>query len=162
MAEKKVKCAFKHCQCESRELSRDHAVQVGKRYMHPECAEKSEYIAKIRDLYYNEVSSTVVVKQLVNVINNLVISKNVDPKFLYFALNYAISNKIPIRAPYGLHYIADNAKIKAAWKKKQAAEIAREIKTDVSDQVSPMLNADTFKYTAHPTSGVGGILGGNN
>ena len=48
------------------------------------------------------------------------------------------------------------------WKKKQAAEIAREIKTDVSDQVSPMLNADTFKYTAHPTSGFGGILGGNN
>ena len=162
MADKIVKCAFKHCKCESRELSRDHAVHVGNRYMHPECAEKSEYIAKIRDLYYEKVSSTVVVKQLVSVINNIVINKNVDPKFLYFALNYAISNRVPIKSPYGLHYIADNARIKDAWKRKQTAEIAKKIRVESSSPEKSMMDSDTFKYTAQQTTGFGGILGGNS
>ena len=96
MADKVYKCAFKHCQHEPCEVSQGEAVKMGTRYMHKDCAEKSEYIQKTRDLYFEKISNTVVMKQLVSVLNNLVVKKNVDPKFLYFAVDFAVSNKIPI------------------------------------------------------------------
>ena len=112
MADKVYKCAFKHCQHEPCEVSQGEAVKMGTRYMHKDCAEKSEYIQKTRDLYFEKISNTVVMKQLVSVLNNLVVKKNVDPKFLYFAVDFAVSNKIPIKSPYGLHYLIDNNRIK--------------------------------------------------
>lgn len=161
MAEKVFKCAFKHCQHESCEVSQDEAVKVGNRYMHKDCAEKSEYIQKTKELYYQKVSSTVVMKQLVNVLNGLVINKKVDPKFMYFALDYAISNKIPIKSPYGLYYLIDNNKIKEVWNKKLANDVARQIREE-AEKTEPTVQManNAFKYSADKTVGFGGIFGG--
>ena len=65
MADKVYKCAFKHCQHEPCEVSQGEAVKIGARYMHKDCAEKSKYIQKTRDLYFEKISNTVVMKQLV-------------------------------------------------------------------------------------------------
>lgn len=161
MAEKVFKCAFKHCQHESCDIPQGEAVKVGNRYMHKDCAEKSEYIQKTKDLYYEKVSKTVVMKQLVNVLNGLVINKNIDPKFMYFALDYAISNKIPIRSPYGLHYLIDNNRVKEAWKKKKATEIARQIREEVEiTEPTVQTTNNSFKYSVDKAVGFGGIFGG--
>lgn len=161
MADKVYKCAFKHCQHEPCEVSQGEAVKVGNRYMHQDCAEKSEYIKKTRDLYFEKISNTVVMKQLVSVLNNLVVQKNVDPKFLYFAVDFAISNKIPIKSPYGLHYLIDNNRIKEMWNKKVANEIAKQIREEI-ENTEPTVQAtnSTFKYFADKNVGFGGIFGG--
>lgn len=161
MADKIYKCAFKHCQHESCEIPQDEAVKVGTRYMHKDCAEKSEYIKKTRDLYFEKISNTVVMKQLVSVLNNLVIKKNIDPKYLYFAVDFAISNKIPIKSPYGLHYLVDNNRIKELWNKKQSDKIAKQIREEAEDSiklVSPTNNS--FNYSVDKNIGFGGIFGG--
>ena len=161
MAEKVFKCAYKHCQHSSCDIPQGEAVKVGNRYMHKDCAEKSEYILKTRDLYYEKVSNTVVMKQLVNVLNGLVSNKKIDPKFMYFALDYAIANKIPIRSPYGLHYLIDNNKVKEAWNKKKATEIARQIREEVEEtEPTTPLVSNSFKYSTDKTVGFGGIFGG--
>lgn len=161
MADKVYKCAFKHCQHKSCEVSQGEAVKVGARYMHKDCAEKSEYIQKTRDLYYEKVSNTVVMKQLVNAINNLVVKKNVDPRFLYFALDFAISNKMPIKSPYSMHYLVDNSRIKEMWNKKKANEIAKQIREEVKD-IEPVVRTtnNSFNYSVDKGIGFGGIFGG--
>lgn len=160
MSKKTYKCAYKHCQHESCEVTQDEAVKVGNRYMHPDCAEKSEYIIKTRDYYYENVSNTVVVKQLVSVINNLVAKKGIDPRYLYFALEYAVSNKIPLRSPYGLHYLVDNNRIKDAWNKKKSAELVKQIKQEAEEiDVNPVAK-NSFNYSTQKSGGFGGIFKG--
>lgn len=161
MADKVYKCAFKHCQHKPCEVPQGEAVKVGNRYMHKDCAEKSEYIQKTRDLYFEKVSNTVVMKQLVNVLNNLVIKKNVDPKFLYFAVDFAISNKIPIKSPYSLHYLVDNNRIKEMWNKKKAAEVANQIREEAENfEPAHQIMNNSFKYSINKDTGFGGIFGG--
>lgn len=161
MSNKTYKCAYKGCKHSSCELSQEEAVKVNTRYMHSDCAIKSEYLVKTRDLYFEKVSNTVVVKTLVKVIKSIIDDKNVDPQYLYFALDYAISNKIPIRSPYGLHYLIDNATIKKAWEKKKATEIARKIREEVESTEPEMpIVHNSFNYSVEKNIGFGGIFGG--
>lgn len=161
MAEKTYKCAFKHCKHESCEVQQDSAIKVGNRYMHEDCAKISENITKIRDSYYEKISNTVVMKQLISVINNLVFSKDIDSEYLLFALNHAISAKIPVRSPYSLHYLVDNQRIKDLWQKKRATEIANEIKRE-AENVQISTTASKFTYCQDNRNGFGGILKGGN
>ena len=81
--------------------------------------------------------------------------------YLYFALDYAISNKIPIRSPYGLHYLIDNATVKKAWEKKKATEIARKIREEVESTEPEMpIVHNSFNYSVERNIGFGGIFGG--
>lgn len=160
MSNTTYKCAYKHCQHESCDIPQDDAVKVGNRYMHSDCAEKSKYIIRIRDLYYEKVSNTVVVKQLVSVINNIITKKNIDPAYLYFALDYAITNKIPLRSPYGLHYLVDNNRIKDAWNKKKADEIAKQIREEARETDANPVTKNSFNYSAQKSNGFSEIFKG--
>lgn len=160
MPAKTYKCAFKNCQHESRDVIRDEAVKVGNRYMHIDCAKNIDYLKRTRDLYYEKISNTVVFSQLVNVINNLFVQKSVDPEYMYFALSYAVNNKIPVRSPYGLHYLVDNDRIKKAWKAKQAAKIADQIKKEAEETDIEGMPKNDFSYTSVQETGFGGILKG--
>lgn len=160
MTLKYYKCSYKYCQHESCDVSQDEAVKYNNRYMHKDCYKKNEMMVKTRDLYYEKVSSTVVMKQLVSVINNLVLKKEIDPSFLYFALDFAINNKIPIRSPYGLHYLIDNNRIKDLWKKKKSNEIIKHIKEEVEEVEVKDVKSNTFNYSANKDMGFGGIFRG--
>jgi len=162
MKEKTFKCAFKHCQHESCEISQDSAVKIGNRYMHEDCARISENITKIKDTYYEKISSTVVVKQLVGVINNIVFKKNVDSEYLLFALNHAINAKIPVKSPYNLHYLIDNQRIKDVWNKKKSKEIADEIRSEAEQSSIAKPIDSSFNYSSSNNVGFGGILKGGN
>jgi hypothetical protein len=158
---KTYKCAFKHCKYSPCEIPQGEAVKMGTRYMHMECAKTSVYIQKTKDLYYRKISKTVVMSQLMNVINNIVINKDVDAEYLYFALYYAILNKINIRSPYGLHYIVDNNRIKNEWKIYKSKKIAMEIEKSSSKGERPADNMTAFTYSAKPANtGFGTIFGG--
>lgn len=162
MPDKIYKCAFKHCKHESCEIPQDEAVKVGNRYMHSDCANISENIAKVRDFYYENISKTVVMKQLVGVINNLVFTKDIDSEYLLFALTHSVSAKIPIKSPYGLHYLVDNQRIKDLYKKKKAIEIANEIKKAADSAEMEPVKSTGFNYSSSNKVGFGGILKGGN
>lgn len=156
--EKYFKCGFKHCKHES-DVPQNEAVKVGTRYMHKDCFEISENIAKIRDTYYEKVSKTVVVKQLVSVINSLVITKKIDSAYVLFALNYALSTNIPIKSPYGLHYLVDNQRIKEVWNKKKSQEIVAKMKEE-AELGSTKPEQAVFKYIATENKGFDSIFNG--
>lgn len=160
MTDKTYKCAFKHCNHDDENVPQNEAVKIGNRYMHEDCAKISENITKIRDIYYEKVSNTVVVKQLVSVINSLVFTKKIDSEYLLFALNYAIANKTPIKSPYGLHYLVDNNRIKDAWKKKQSSLIKKQI--DNEEIVCEEPKQTSFNFTVEKNTGFGGIFKGGN
>lgn len=157
---KTYKCAFKHCKHENEDIPQNEAVKVGNRYMHDDCSKISENITQIRDIYYEKVSNTVVVKQLVSAINTLVFTKKIDSEYLLFALNYAITNKTPIKSPYGLHYLVDNNRIKDAWKKKQSSVIKKQIENEEITYEEP--NQTSFNFTVERNTGFGGIFKGGN
>lgn len=159
--EKTYKCAFKHCKHETQDILESESEKVGNRYMHKDCAKTSINITKVKDLYYEKISKTVVMKQLVSVINAIVFNKNIEAEYLFFALSYAISNKIPIRSPYGLHYLIDNNKIKSTWKKKQSQIIRESINEE--EFILPEENKPTsFSYSIEENTGFGGIFKGGN
>jgi hypothetical protein len=158
--EKYFKCGFKHCIHES-DVSQDEAVKVGNRYLHKDCAVISDNLAQIRDTYYEKVSKTVVMKQLVNTINNIVFVKNIDSGYLLFAINQALATNIPIKSPYGLHYLVDNQRIKEAWNKKNAQEIVAKMKDEAEHQVTKTEQVK-FKYIAENNNGFDSIFKGGN
>jgi hypothetical protein len=160
MTEKYFKCGFKHCKHDS-EVSQDEAVKVGTRYMHKDCAVISSNVSRIKDIYYEKVSKTVVMKQLVSTINNLVFVKNIDSGYLLFAINQALATNIPIKSPYGLHYLVDNQRIKEAWNKKNAQEIVAKMKEEAERLVDKPEQVK-FKYIAENNDGFGSIFKGGN
>lgn len=138
MAETKTyKCGFRHCQHESCETSQDEAVKIKNRYYHEDCAKIYSNIEEIKALYYEKISNTVVMPQLVNVINNIIFKKKVDSDYFLFAVKYAINTKRKINYPQGLHYIIDDYRIKDAWKKKQLQSISK-VKFEAKSNDEPM------------------------
>ena len=65
-------CRYTHCYYGNTEIPPDDEIKVGNRYMHKKCAIASQSIQKAKELYYENISSTVVMSQLLNVINNII------------------------------------------------------------------------------------------
>jgi len=118
MTEIIVKCGYKHCQHESRELLRDSATKIKSIYFHEDCAITKITINKIKELYCKSVDKDVSIPQLLGVINNIVFKKGINAQFLLFGLEYWIKKNVKISNPYVLHYIKDNKIVANAWKVK--------------------------------------------
>lgn len=153
-------CGFKYCRHDTNEVKKEEAVKVGNRYLHVDCAETKEYIMKTKELYCEEISSTVVMKLLVSVINQIVIKKKVDAKYLYFALSYAINHRFPIRSPYGLHYLVDHEQIKNAWNKKKIRTMENWGTDKTEDIGSKERMGHSFHFTSRKNIGFGDICKG--
>jgi uncharacterized membrane-anchored protein len=97
----------------------------------------------------------------VNVINNIVFKKGVDPEYLYFALNYTIMKNITIKSPYGLHYIIDNKRIKDLWKDRKSYEASKKVEEQAEKaSFEPIAVKNSFSYKASSETGFGRIFGG--
>ena len=131
-------------------------------YMRKDSADESVTLQSIRDLYRSRISSTVVFSQLNAVINDIVFKKNINAHFLLFALRYAVDNNIPIRSPYGLHYIVDNYRIKEAWKGKISSETAFRIRREIENTSNVPPSDHTFRYTQSPQTGFSDIFKGGS
>ena len=154
-------CSWKHCQHDSPEISGESAVQMSGRWYHADCAEISKGICAAKDYYYENISKTVVMNQLVAVLVNIVVTKKVSPEYVLFAMKYAVKNKMTLRSPYGLHYLVENWKVKEAWekvqKRKQAAAIHKQMAEQKVSFSAPKAD-NSGKYDQTKT-GFGSIFG---
>lgn len=117
---KTVKCEYKHCWHESREVLRDDATKINGRYYHSDCAMIRTEINEIKQLYCIEIDKNVSIPLLVMVLNNLVFTKGINTKYILFGLNYWIKyNKKLIKSPFTLYYLQDNKTILRLWDKNQ-------------------------------------------
>ena len=146
-----VKCRYKYCKHDSRELPKEEAVLVGKSsYYHKDCLKESTLIDKIIEMYSERVEKNPIYSHLRKTVNDLVIKDKVDAEFLYFALDYASSKKMIKHVP-GLRYIVKNDDIKRLWEKKKTAEFMRSEKSKPQQYVNNTTREFTFKAPKQKT-----------
>lgn len=140
------RCGWKYCKHEPSDNSVGSAVRKGNRYYHADCARQSDGMVAIRDFYYEHVSKTVVMKQLTAAIRSVVIDKEVDVDFALFALKYAVKNNMPIRSPYSLHYLVDNARVQDGWRRYQIRQKRLEANSNLT---APPPDAKPVEYQSY-------------
>lgn len=110
-------------------------------------------------LYFENISDTVVPALLVKTIQSIVIDKKVDSEYLVFAIKFAIATKIPIKHPFGLHYLVDNYKVKQAWKARKVKEEQKKLQ---SEPEKTKENKDVnFTFANTKKEGFESIFGGD-
>ena len=115
-------CSFKQCVHGKEILETDETVSEGKRTYHTDCYKMSRGIAKVKDFYYENVSNTVVVAQLVRILQDIIVTKKGDPDYLIFAIKRRLESGKEIKSPMYLHYLLDDNKLKREWKAEQSGE----------------------------------------
>lgn len=156
-------CGYKYCQHDNKTLTEGMCAKIGKYHYHYDCAEYKQKIAEARDLYYNNISNTVVMSTLLRTINNIVFGKKVDPSYLVFAIRHAISCGIEIKSPYSLHYLIDNKRIKQLWDKQQKKENEKKLSSGVMQYMPTERKETTFSVSSktNKPKGFGDIFGGD-
>lgn len=137
-----MKCRYSRCIFGGGDIEPGTEVEVSKgHYMHSECARYNSAIKQIIKLYTESIDETIAIPVLRNVINKIVFDRKTDPEFLLFVLKRAISNKVPIKAPYGLHYLVKDRDAIDTWNKKKVQKIIKAI--PLAEQKTPQ----DYKYT---------------
>lgn len=95
-------------------------------YYHEDCFKEKCDLQLFRDLWKKYISNTVVIKQLNNVINDL-LNRGVTSDYLLFVLEYIIENKKELRYPAGFRYYVDNSYIKDDYKKRKTPKIKQDV-----------------------------------
>ncbi len=145
MADKTVKCAYKYCLHGGSGL-KSVMVSWGNRYIHQDCNVQREAIGKIRQLYLDKVSDTVVMSQLNSVLNTIIHKRRTSAEYVYFALNSAIRDNRPPKYPAGLYYVVDNYRYKQAFNRKKMLEAQKKYGEKQEDDRPPVLEAE-YSYT---------------
>jgi hypothetical protein len=118
MAEKLVKCRYKHCKHPEDYRPPDEMVHGnGSVYYHKECAHERDTINKIIEYYTSNIDDRVTLAQLRGAVNNIIFKKNVPADELLFDLMFVHNNGNKINSPYSLHYIVANKRIQHEYKK---------------------------------------------
>jgi hypothetical protein len=156
MADEIVRCRFKYCNHDSRDLPIEEAVLSGKSsYYHKDCYKTNEEIKQIIDIFKNQIDPLVVYSQLRIAIENIVFSKCLGSEYLLFAIKYAINNKINLKHPAGLYYIIDYENIKKAYLKEKYKQQIKQINNTTTESKEV-----TFTYKPSKTVGFGDIIKG--
>lgn len=155
-----MKCRYKNCLCEEKEIPKGEEVLFNKLYYHKSCLETKNNIQEIARVFSEKINENVVFPQLYRVVNNIVFDKKVDSECLLFGLNYYVEHKIPLNYPQGLYYVIQNKEMLAAYNKMKANEIKKEMdkvldSVDISEE-----NEMSFTYKPSKQKGFGDILGG--
>lgn len=147
-------CQYPHCK--NKEISDEDLIMYRGKPHHRQCYDDMLNIREIKKQYLDHISATVVQKLLGKVINDIIFSKNIPSDYFLYAVKFAISNKIKVNSPMGLHYIVENNQIKNSYKKIQADKVRKEIVVNTSYE-----NKEEVVFTAKPNipnSGFGDIL----
>ena len=135
------KCGYTQCKYDG-EVSSDIAMLYNKRHYHKEClAEKNNKI-KIRTIFYESISKTVVFSELNRAINNIIHVKNVDSEYLLFALKEAIRRNVNLQHPNGLYYIINYGAIKNAYENTKI-KIAKDIILEKNEEITFQTKSQT-------------------
>lgn len=155
MAKGMVTCRYSHClHGDNKILPKSEAHANGNAYYHQDCWECSRIILDIRNTFYEKVNNNVVVSQLMRTINNIIFDKGNDPKYVKFALDYAISHKdkIKLQYPGGLYYVIINKEIMDAWDKLNKPTVDRDSFIIEDD------SQDSFLFIPKPMNNFADVL----
>ena len=142
----KVKCRYKNCKHDNRELDKDDAVLSGKAsYYHKDCYKEMTAIKRVIDVYVKKVDNQPIFTQLRQVVNKLIIEQGVDSEYLIFAINYCADLGI-IKHPPGLFYIVKNERVKKEWDKRLTAKYMHQER-----EREAIVNNSTRKFIYNPT-----------
>jgi hypothetical protein len=120
--EKLYVCGYNHCLHKGDKVTEQDSVIVGKRRFHIDCAEVKGYIDTLKDMYFDHIDEKANYVEVLSVINNIVFTKGVDPRFMIFALQYIINVKARLKSPYSLHYLPNNQRIVKLWQKENGVK----------------------------------------
>jgi hypothetical protein len=150
MANEIVKCRFKYCNHEHKDLPIEEAVLSGKStYYHQDCYKQNEEIKQILDIFQKQVNPLVVFSQLRNVVDNIAFKKCLGTEYLLFAIKYAVNNGINLKYPAGLNYIVDYQNIKNAYLKEK-------VKQQIKNSTQTMqTNSNEVTFTYKPSKVIG-------
>lgn len=153
--ERVVRCVAKYCLHDKRELSTNKAVGDGTSYYHPDCFKLQENTRKICKLWGEKISSAYVKKDLINVINNIVINKKVSSDKLLYGVKYFIRNGLGLRYPAGLYYVVQNREVDEAYKSYQQSKVLK-MKVYIPPDDDPLKAPYTYKPAKE--KGIGDIF----
>lgn len=149
-----VKCRYKNCIHDNKDIDKSDAVKVGNSYYHKDCYDTKNDIAEIVDLFTKNINTNVVYSVLVRVINNIIFNKKNESKFLLFGLKYYIANKIPLNYPQGLYYVIQNKDVLNTYKKYLAKQQIKNDKVIIKEEN----NEVDFNFKPTKSKGFGDIL----
>ena len=126
-------------------------------YYHEDCYQEKCDLQRFRNLWRDNISTTVVYSQLNKTLNQL-ISNGISTDYMLFALQYVIKNGCKLNYPSGFRYYLDYPQIKEAYAKSKAKKVVATadftVKADSDD-------APKFSVNRKPT-GFNSILGGKH
>lgn len=132
-----VKCRWTHCRHDSRELSKQDAILIGRNsYYHKDCYHEKETIEQVLTLYKEKIDPNPIWNYLRGVVNNLIFKNGNSADYVLFSLQYAVNHRFNIRNPAGLYYIAKNSEIEDAWKRRKATSSIKKTEFIVEDDLS--------------------------
>lgn len=156
---KMVKCRYKHCFHESKELNAEDAVKVGvSAYYHQDCYKTKQDIDEITKVFTERVNKNVVYPQLIRAINNIIFDKGNESGFLLYALNYCIDHGWKLQYPGGLYSVVQNKDAETAYQKMKQKKMQTEQQKNSIFTVEDN-QTTTFTYTTQKNKGFGVILG---
>ena len=79
-----VKCQYKYCKHESRDIPKDEAVKGGRQYFHTDCFKERSEKEEVVKLFLEKINPNSPVMELRRVVNNIIHTKGIDSGFLLF------------------------------------------------------------------------------
>ena len=146
-----VKCRYTNCLCDSKDVDKEDAVQVGKQYFHKECYKTKTEIQEIVKLFSEKINKNVIYSQLNSVIKNIVFTKKLGSEFLLYGLKYYINHKIPLNYPQGLYYVIQNKDVIKTYNDLTVKEMKKSFYIEEDKD-------NGFKYIPNKSKGFGDII----
>ena len=152
------KCGWVNCKCGSQidTTGDDPFIVDGKMYFHKSCYKEKNDYALIRNLWKDNISSTVPYSQLNMELTRLIKEKDVSSDYLVFALQYVIRNKCNLRYPRGFKYYVERKEIKDEYDKKTGKKKIIKMTDFTANDTD---DSPTFSVKKK-SNGFAGILGG--
>lgn len=148
-----VKCRYKYCKHDSKDIPREEAVRIGGAYYHEDCHKESQNKKQVVDLFLEKINPNIPPPQVWRAVNDLVNKKGIDSTFLLFGLKYYISHKIKLNYPGGLYYVVANKEMEAEYNKMRT--IAKKPTFEVLEEVVPI-----FEYKKPKKKTLDNLLSG--
>lgn len=148
-------CRYSKCKHNSNiNLDNEKYVYIKNNYYHEDCYKEKCDLQLLRDLWVNNISTTVVHSQLNKTLNQLM-ENGVSSDYLVFVLQYVLNNHCKLNYPAGFKYYVDNKNIRDAYVKRNQKKICQ------SEFVAKDNDDDAPKFSIKPKScGFKNILGG--
>ena len=112
-------CKYLNCKHNDKvHIDTEPFVKAKDGFYHEDCYKEKKDLQIFRNMWYENISSTVVYSELNRTLNQLLSKKDVTIDYLLFVLQYVIDNHLNLHYPAGFRYFVDKQDIKEAYIKK--------------------------------------------